>query len=63
MIDNETSDKMDAAAKVALDDITSRSHTEQCTFQQVAAWWKKHYLKAGHKRLAKILLGTLPKGS
>ncbi|MSQ11995.1 MAG: hypothetical protein EXR48_04800 [Dehalococcoidia bacterium] len=22
----------------------------------MAAWWKKHYLKAGHKRLARILL-------
>lgn len=23
---------------------------------EVAIWWKRHYLKAGHKRLARILL-------
>ena len=26
-------------------------------FQTVAQWWDRHYRKAGHKRLARVLLG------
>ncbi len=29
--------------------------------QSIAGWWRDNYMKAGHKRLAKILLTYAPK--
>mgnify|MGYP001617060949 CR=1 FL=1 len=50
----DDSAKMDEAAKVAakeLEDLCPES------VQELARWWKAHYLKAGHKRLAYALMG------
>jgi hypothetical protein len=54
----EESDKMDAAAKAAGDDLKTLPAEN---VQAVAAWWAKHYLLAGHKRLARTLLATTKK--
>lgn len=58
MADPATPADMDAAAKKAADDLSNLS--PDCV-KAVAQWWKDHYMKAGHKRLARVLLGTLPK--
>lgn len=44
---------MDNAATDAENDLVNY---DQEPFQIVADWWAKWYLKAGHKRLARILL-------
>ena len=54
----EDKDKMDEAAISAERDIRD---TELDTFRRVATWWKKWYLKTGHKRLARVLLQYAPK--
>lgn len=45
---------MDAAAKGAKKEL---DELPKDAVEVVRAWWKKHYLTAGHKRLAKALLG------
>ncbi|MCJ7759857.1 hypothetical protein MUP59_01785 [Candidatus Bathyarchaeota archaeon] len=50
---------MDAAAK----DADKELHTlpaEAVTY--VANWWQKHYMKAGHKRLARLLFSYIKAG-
>lgn len=44
---------MDEAAKKAEEQI---KNIDQETIKPIANWWKKNYMKAGHKRLAKVLL-------
>lgn len=43
--------KMDDAAKVAATELH-----DNMTLKDVALWWKRFYLVAGHKRLARVLL-------
>jgi hypothetical protein len=45
--------EMDAAAKEAEKDLAS---LDQAAVQAIAAWWSKWYLKAGHKRLGRIMV-------
>jgi CRISPR/Cas system CSM-associated protein Csm5 (group 7 of RAMP superfamily) len=49
----EDKEKMDLAAKEAEKDFENLSAK---SVEEVASWWKKHYAKAGHKRLGRILL-------
>lgn len=58
MADPVTENQMDHAAEAAAEALTALSPE---AVQTVAKWWKDNYMKAGHKRLARILLGTLPK--
>jgi hypothetical protein len=49
----ETLENMDKAADLAEEELkeVSKEH-----IVAIADWWKTNYIKAGHKRLAKILL-------
>jgi hypothetical protein len=46
--------QMDAAAGGAQKDLANVGPE---AVEKVAEWWRKWYLKAGHKRLARILMG------
>jgi len=50
---------MDNAAVDAENDAAENVPDE--ALAEIASWWKRHYLKAGHKRLARILLQYAPK--
>jgi hypothetical protein len=52
---SEDSDAMDAAAEVAALELKG---LDPDAVAVVTAWWRKHFLKAGHKRLARALLQT-----
>jgi hypothetical protein len=45
--------EMNQAAVDAQNDLTN---IDPEAVEKVAAWWKKWYLKAGHKRLGRILV-------
>jgi len=45
--------EMDAAAKEAEKDLAT---LDQAAVQTIAAWWSKWYLKAGHKRLGRVMV-------
>jgi hypothetical protein len=45
---------MDAAAEAAKKEL---EELPKDAVEVVRTWWKKHYLTAGHKRLARALLG------
>ena len=49
----EVLENMDKAAEVAEEKLKEISKEHVVA---IADWWKTNYLKAGHKRLAKILL-------
>ena len=49
----EDREKMDKAAEEADKDLQAIPEDHVVS---VATWWKKWYMKAGHKRLARILL-------
>lgn len=58
----ETLAKMDADAKLAREEFKQMAaNSDRVTFDAsvglIAAWWEKWYPKAGHKRLAYILMG------
>lgn len=44
---------MDAAGEEAEKDLAT---LDQAAIKTVAAWWQKWYLKAGHKRLGRIMV-------
>lgn len=46
--------EMDEAAKEAKADLGNC--TSEKSVSEVAAWWKKWYMKAGHKRLGRLLV-------
>lgn len=53
-----SSEEMDAAADLAgaeLADLSDRT-TDQMSLTELANWWKRWYLEAGHKRLGRVLL-------
>jgi len=52
--------KMDNAAIDAQNELVDMENVDE-HFSFVAAWWDRHYQKAGHKRLAHILLEYAPK--
>jgi len=45
--------EMDAAAREAERDLAT---IDQAAVETVAAWWLKWYLKAGHKRLGRMMV-------
>jgi hypothetical protein len=45
--------EMDAAAGEAEKDLGT---LDQAAVQDIAAWWAKWYMKAGHKRLGRIMV-------
>ncbi len=45
--------KMDAAAEEAEKDLGT---LDRAAIEAVAAWWLKWYMKAGHKRLGRIMV-------
>ena len=47
---------MDAAAYAAAEELMSLGL--EAAVPQLADWWRRWYLKAGHKRLARILMGV-----
>lgn len=47
---------MDEAASQAGEELLKLG--EEATVSQVADWWRRWYLKAGHKRLARILMAV-----
>lgn len=49
---------MDAAAKEAEQDL---ENLEAGAVKSLADWWAKHYLKAGHKRLGRLMV-SIAKG-
>lgn len=56
--------EMDAAALEAEKEFTEmRANSDKATFEAIhgliASWWKRWYLKAGHKRLARILMNEV----
>ena len=53
----EDKDKMDVAAGEAEQELEVLPSD---ALAEVARWWNKWYLKAGHKRLARILLQYTP---
>lgn len=53
-----TPEQMDAAADLAgaeLADLSDRT-TDQMSLTELANWWKRWYLEAGHKRLGRVLM-------
>jgi len=51
--------KMDEAAEKAVEDFKVVVASEPNGVEAVARWWKDHYIQAGHKRLARILMAIL----
>lgn len=54
--------QMTADAKLAREDLNQmRANSDKMTFEAtqglVASWWERWYPRAGHKRLAYILMG------
>jgi hypothetical protein len=45
--------EMDAAAEEAEKDLAT---LDQAAVEVIAAWWSKWYMKAGHKRLGRIMV-------
>jgi hypothetical protein len=52
-----TTDEMDAAAKSAAEDLARIRDENPEAVALMVEWWKRHYLGAGHKRLARVLIG------
>jgi len=52
-MDEKILEGMDSAAEFAKEQL---KNVPEDHIRSVANWWKKHYLKSGHKRLAKVLL-------
>ena len=50
--------KMDAAAEEAERDLVT---LDQAAVETIAAWWLKWYMKAGHKRLGRIMVKVAKK--
>lgn len=48
---SEIAIEMDAAAKLAAEELKKLK-----TAEEVAAWMKRHYMKAGYKRLSRELM-------
>lgn len=57
-MNEETLENMDKAAELAEEKLKEISQEHIIA---IVNWWRTHYGKAGHKRLAKILLKYVPK--
>lgn len=47
---------MDKAAEKAKADLFTNANITPEAVKALGEWWAKHYLDAGHKRLARIIL-------
>ncbi|KKN53787.1 hypothetical protein LCGC14_0598800 [marine sediment metagenome] len=56
MFTQEDKQAMDDAAADAQNDLAEVGAPPEEALVSVANWWAKWYLKAGHKRLARVLL-------
>ncbi len=52
-----TTEEMDAAAQRAAEDLARLREEHPEAVALIVDWWKRHYLGAGHKRLARVLIG------
>jgi len=52
--DEDKSRQFDEAAEKALAEL--REHFETWSARDLSVWWARWYLKAGHKRLGRILV-------
>ena len=52
---------MDVAAEKALQDLRAEMVDNPDALEIVAQWWRRWYGEAGHKRLGRALVATLPK--
>ena len=52
-------EQMDADAFEARKDL--ELHLDEWQAKDVAVWWKRWYMRAGHKRLGRILVGLAGK--
>jgi hypothetical protein len=59
---SKTPEEMDAAAKQAAAELESLRAEHPQAVALMIDWWRKHYLAAGHKRLARVLLGRTASG-
>lgn len=50
--------EMDAAAREAEIDLAT---IDQAAVETIAAWWLKWYMKAGHKRLGRLMVKVAKK--
>ena len=61
MAETLTKEEMDANAAEAKDELLEMSISqEEIVITEIAAWWKKHLMKCGHKRLGRIILQFQP---
>jgi len=54
MAENAWKETMDAAAREAHAEL--ERHLEDWRVRDVALWWQRWYMRAGHKRLGRVLL-------
>lgn len=54
--DPQTAGQMDQAAEEARHELKEIINNSKNQIKDVGAWWKKHYAKAGHKRLGRVLI-------
>ena len=53
---DEQVNEMDVAAQQAQEEL--KANFETWSAKELAAWWGRNFLKAGHKRLGRILVAT-----
>lgn len=51
-------EEMDEAAEQAKQEL--EKSIQSMSALELASWWKKHYQKAGHKRLGRVLVSLNP---
>ncbi len=58
MISEQEKQQMDEAAKDARKELVS--NLESWSAKEVAGWWKNWYMRAGHRRLGRLLVELAP---
>ena len=58
-MENKVTKSMDEAAIEAQNDFVEMVDQEALEKSRIVEWWNKWYLKAGHKRLGRILVKGL----
>ena len=58
MISEQEKQQMDEAAKDARKELVS--NLESWSAKEVVRWWKNWYMRAGHRRLARLLVELAP---
>lgn len=55
-----TPEEMDANARQAQEELIADTEKTEVTVFDVASWWKRWFMKCGHKRLGRIILKFVP---